>query len=110
MRPKTAAWGVLQHSPGASVHVHVPLQVRHVSPERGPPREGWPAPWRHSTGGRVGLAFLGIAFLIATAIQLQGVLSSVWHADYRESLPRRARIAVFGLGHVGFAGRAGARV
>lgn len=39
--------------------------------------------WRYSTGGGVGLAVLGIAFLIATCIQLQGVLTRQWHRDYR---------------------------
>jgi hypothetical protein len=34
--------------------------------------EGWPGSWRFSTAGRVGLGFVGIAFLIATIIQLQG--------------------------------------
>jgi hypothetical protein len=55
----------------------------------------------------VGLAVLGIAFCIATAIQLQGVLTFGWHRDYREDLPRRLMLAVFAIGHVGFAGRAG---
>jgi hypothetical protein len=31
----------------------------------------------------VGLALLGIAFIIATCIQLQGVLTKQWHKDYR---------------------------
>ncbi|KAI8469725.1 MAG: hypothetical protein J3K34DRAFT_521879 [Monoraphidium minutum] len=73
--------------------------------------EGWPNSWRFSTAGRVGLALVGLAFLIATAIQLQGVLTRGWHRDYRQPTGRwgkRAVAAVFTLGHVGFAGRAGA--
>jgi hypothetical protein len=34
---------------------------------------------RYSAGGRVGLALLGVAFLIATMIQLQGVFGRAWH-------------------------------
>lgn len=59
------------------------LQVRHMPTEPVAPKEGWPATWRHSTGGRIGLALLGISFCIATCIQLQGVLTKQWHRDYR---------------------------
>eukprot|EP00775_Hariotina_reticulata_P013549 gene13549-13676_t len=58
--------------------------------------------------GKVGLALLGFAFIIATIIQLQGVLLRQWHKDYREDLPRWFRRLVFAIGHLGFAGRAGA--
>lgn len=57
-------------------------QVRNVPTEAAPQKEGWPATWRHSVGGRVGLALLGISFCIATCIQLQGVLTRQWHRDY----------------------------
>lgn len=59
------------------------LQVRRVPEQLGAAQEGWPATWRHTAGGRVGLALLGIAFIIATCIQLQGVLTRQWHRDYR---------------------------
>lgn len=57
------------------------LQVHHTAAQ--PARETWPATWRHSTGGKVGLSLMGLAFLIATFIQLQGVFSKQWHRDYR---------------------------
>jgi hypothetical protein len=63
--------------------VHCALQVRHAPTQEGTGKEGWPSTWRHSAGGRVGLALLGIAFIIATCIQLQGVLTKQWHRDYR---------------------------
>lgn len=59
------------------------VQVRGVSTQPGTHKEGWPDIWRYSAGGRVGLALLGIAFTIATCIQLQGVLTRQWHMDYR---------------------------
>ena len=34
--------------------------------------EGWPGSWRFSQAGRAGLALVGLSFLIATCIQLQG--------------------------------------
>lgn len=58
-------------------------QVRQVPAITGRKKEGWPSVWRYSVGGRVGLALLGIAFTIATCIQLQGVLTQQWHRDYR---------------------------
>jgi hypothetical protein len=58
-------------------------QVRNVPATEGSKKEGWPATWRYNAGGRVGLALLGIAFIIATCIQLQGVLTRQWHKDYR---------------------------
>lgn len=65
----------------AAVQLH--LQVEGKPEVRGPSKEGWPATWRHNAGGRVGLALLGIAFTIATCIQLQGVVTKQWHRDYR---------------------------
>jgi len=59
------------------------LQVRGVKAQPGVRKECWPDIWRYSAGGRVGLALLGIAFTIATCIQLQGVLTRQWHKDYR---------------------------
>lgn len=57
------------------------LQVTNAPPS--PAQETWPATWRYSSLGKAGLALLGLAFLIATCIQLQGVLSKQWHKDYR---------------------------
>jgi hypothetical protein len=81
-------------------------EVRHL-PDQGS-RETWPATWRHTGLGRAGLALMGVAFVIATCIQLQGVLSKQWHRDYRRDLPPRFMKAVFTIGHFGFAGRGGA--
>lgn len=58
----------------------------------GPQKEGWPSVWRYSVAGRVGLALLGIAFTIATCIQLQGVLTRLWHRDYRCGTVRLVRV------------------
>lgn len=80
-----------------------------VAPLLAPCGSPLPLHRRHSTGGRVGLALLGVAFTIATIIQLQGVFGRAWHKDYRvEELPRWLMRAVFAVGHCGFAGRAGA--
>eukprot|EP00877_Chromochloris_zofingiensis_P010483 jgi/Chrzof1/5689/Cz16g11230.t1 len=68
----------------------------------------WPMDWRYTVIGRVGLAFVGIGFCIATCIQLSGVLLKKWHADYREDLPPKIIYPIFALGHIGFLGRAGA--
>jgi hypothetical protein len=57
------------------------MQVTNAPPS--PAQETWPATWRHSRLGKAGLALLGLAFLIATCIQLQGVLTKQWHKDYR---------------------------
>jgi hypothetical protein len=57
------------------------LQVTNAPPS--PAQETWPATWRHSSAGKAGLTLLGLAFLIATCIQLQGVLTKQWHKDYR---------------------------
>eukprot|EP00879_Flechtneria_rotunda_P004568 GHRR01004823.1.p1 GENE.GHRR01004823.1~~GHRR01004823.1.p1 ORF type:complete len:318 (+),score=68.30 GHRR01004823.1:475-1428(+) len=82
-------------------------EVRQL-PEQPNKGESWPATWRHSNLGRAGLAVLGVAFCIATCIQLQGVLSKAWHRDYRDDLPNWFIKMVFIIGHCGFAGRAGA--
>jgi hypothetical protein len=57
------------------------IQVTNTPPS--PAQETWPATWRHSSLGKAGLALLGLAFLIATCIQLQGVLTKQWHKDYK---------------------------
>jgi hypothetical protein len=59
------------------------MQVTNAPPR--PAQETWPATWRHSSLGKAGLALLGLAFLIATCIQLQGVLTKQWHKDYRST-------------------------
>ncbi|KAF8067408.1 hypothetical protein HT031_002456 [Scenedesmus sp. PABB004] len=63
------------------------MRGTHDAPAKG---EAWPVPWRHSRLGRAGLALLGLAFLIATAIQLQGVFSCAWRRDYRCARTRAA--------------------
>ncbi|KAF6251191.1 hypothetical protein COO60DRAFT_1562294 [Scenedesmus sp. NREL 46B-D3] len=73
-----------------------------------PAKETWPATWRHTSLGKAGLTLLGIAFLIATCIQLQGVFSKQWHKDYRENAPRWLMRIIFTIGHFGFAGRGAA--
>lgn len=72
--------------------------MRNIHAEPGSGKEGWPDTWRHSTGGRAGLALLGIAFLIATCIQLQGVLLRQWHKDYR-CVPLHVGPSYFGVCH-----------
>lgn len=81
-------------------------KVKNLPDEGG--SETWPATWRHTGLGRAGLALLGISFIIATCIQLQGVLTRQWHKDYRSDLPPKVMKVVFTIGHFGFAGRAGA--
>ncbi|WIA33283.1 hypothetical protein OEZ86_006424 [Tetradesmus obliquus] len=87
------------------------LQLLHTEVTHAPPspaQETWPATWRHSSLGKAGLALLGLAFLIATCIQLQGVLSKQWHKDYRDDAPRWLMRTIFTIGHFGFAGRGAA--
>eukprot|EP00877_Chromochloris_zofingiensis_P010481 jgi/Chrzof1/5687/Cz16g11210.t1 len=68
----------------------------------------FPMGWRYTVIGRVGLAFVGVGFCIATCINLSGVLLKKWHADYREDLPPKIIYPILALGHIGFLGRAGA--
>eukprot|EP00882_Tetradesmus_deserticola_P000224 GHRQ01000251.1.p1 GENE.GHRQ01000251.1~~GHRQ01000251.1.p1 ORF type:complete len:491 (+),score=179.67 GHRQ01000251.1:108-1580(+) len=87
------------------------IQLLHDEVTDAPPApaaETWPATWRHSSLGKAGLALLGLAFLIATCIQLQGVLSKQWHKDYREDGPKWIMRIIFTIGHFGFAGRGAA--
>ena len=47
------------------------LQLKVAEAEENTQQSSWPGSWRFSTIGRVGLAVIGLSFIIATCIQLQ---------------------------------------
>eukprot|EP00743_Colponemidia_sp_Colp-15_P005660 GILK01006085.1.p1 GENE.GILK01006085.1~~GILK01006085.1.p1 ORF type:complete len:362 (-),score=22.15 GILK01006085.1:146-1174(-) len=66
----------------------------------------WLDRWGDSTGGRCGLALLGVAFIAAFCSQIRPALKGTFKADLRQDLKPGFRKAVYVLGHIGFAARA----
>ncbi|KAJ1951713.1 hypothetical protein IWQ62_006388, partial [Dispira parvispora] len=68
----------------------------------------FPGCWQGSQAGRVGLGFLGLAFLIATITQLIPAFSGNFRYELRlEKAHRWERILIRVAGHIGFLARAG---
>lgn len=65
------------------------------------------ADWNKTGIGRTGLVILAIAFIAATATQLQGALTKKFHRELRlKELRPWAKWLVLITGHIGFLGRA----
>ncbi|KAK9867371.1 hypothetical protein WJX84_004468 [Apatococcus fuscideae] len=68
---------------------------------------GFPDSWRSSAGGKFGLIVIGVAFLAATASQLENTVSPGWHRELESDLHPVALWATLISGHIGFAARSG---
>jgi hypothetical protein len=76
--------------------------------------KNWPNSWRDSVIGRIGLCFVGIAFIAATIVQFEQFLTKSFHNTIRVEFPHMPkrlwkpfRWFVLATGHIGVLGRAG---
>ena len=54
--------------------------------------KNWPNSWRGSVIGRIGLSFIGIAFLAAVLVQLEQFFTKSLHNTIRRSYPYMNRV------------------
>ncbi|KAJ1968440.1 hypothetical protein H4R35_006426 [Dimargaris xerosporica] len=69
----------------------------------------FPSCWNQTVIGRVGLGFIGVAFLIATLTQLGPAFTGSFHGELRvqHTHKRWLKLLVYVAGHIGFLARAG---
>lgn len=67
----------------------------------------FPDSWTHSTIGKVGLCFAGIAFLAAFLVQIEGTLTRNFHETLRPGMPAWLKWWTWITGHLGFLARGG---
>lgn len=54
--------------------------------------KNWPNSWRSSVIGRIGLCFIGIAFIAATLVQLEQFFTKSLHVTIRHSYPYMRKV------------------
>ncbi|RKP39880.1 hypothetical protein BJ085DRAFT_1860, partial [Dimargaris cristalligena] len=88
--------------------IFVAIKNRAEDKDSDPSSGCFPSCWNTSTIGRIGLGFIGVAFLIATLTQLIPALTGAFRHELRLSRCKRwVRYLVRTAGHIGFLARAG---